>query len=70
MEPFVACNIDQILVSNAKWMEKPSGNKMEQVRDLLALIDHRRLDGVLVASSFIFWCVQPSKERAHLGYEF
>ena len=37
---------------------------------LLALIDQRRLDGVIVATNFTFRRVQPRKERAHPGYEF
>ena len=51
-------------------MERPSTNGMEQVTELLALIDQRRLDGVIVATNFTFRWVQPSKERAHPEYEF
>ena len=43
---------------------------MEQVRELLALIDRRRVDGVIVVTNFTFWRCQPSKERAHPTYEF
>ena len=57
-------------MSNAKWSERPSANGMEQVMELLALIDRRRLDGVIVAMNFTFRRVQPSKQRAHPGYEF
>ena len=39
VEPYVACNIDQIPVSNAKWSERPNANGMEQVTELLVLID-------------------------------
>jgi hypothetical protein len=39
VELYVACNIDQIPVSNTKWSERPSANGMEQVTELLALID-------------------------------
>jgi sulfur carrier protein ThiS len=57
MEPYVACDVDQIPVSNAKWSERPSANGMEKVAELLALIDQRRLDGVIVAINFTFrWC--------------
>ena len=70
VEPYVACDVDQIPVSNARWSERPSANGMEQVMELLALIDHRRLDGVIMATNFTFWWVQPSKERAHPEYEF
>ena len=38
--------------------------------ELLALIDRRRLDGVIVATNFTFRRVHPSKERAQPGYEF
>ena len=50
----MACDIDQIPVSNAKWSERPSVIGMEQVTDLLALIDRRRVDGVIVAMNFTF----------------
>jgi hypothetical protein len=39
VELYVACDIDQIPVSNTKWSERPSANGMEQVTELLALID-------------------------------
>jgi hypothetical protein len=67
---FVACDIDQIPLSNTRWSERTAANEMDQVRELLALIDRRRLDGVIVASNFVFWRVQPSKERTHPGFEF
>ena len=66
----MACDVDQIPVSNARGSKRPSTNGMEQVTELLALIDWRRLDGVIVATNFTFRRVQPRKERAHLGYEF
>ena len=53
-EHYVACDIDQIPMSNAKWLERPSANGMEQVMELLALIDRRRVDGVIVATNFTF----------------
>ena len=54
VEPYVACDIDQIPMSNAKWSKRPSVNGMEQVMKLLALIDGRRLDGVIMATNFTF----------------
>ena len=54
MELYVACDVDQIPMSNAKWLERPSTNGMEQVMELLALIDQRRLDVVIVATNFTF----------------
>ena len=53
-EHYVACGIDQIPVSNAKWSERPGVNGMKQVKELLALIDQRRVDGVIVAMNFTF----------------
>jgi hypothetical protein len=70
VEPYVACDIDQIPVSDSKWWERPNADEMEQVMELLVLIDQRRLDGVIVAANFTFWWIQPSKERAHPEYEF
>ena len=46
--------VDPIPMSNAKWLERPSTNGMEQVMELLALIDQRRLDVVIVATNFTF----------------
>ena len=54
MVPYVACGVDQIPTSNSKWSERPSSDGMEQVRELLRLIDRRRLDGVIVATNFTF----------------
>jgi hypothetical protein len=54
VEPYVACDVDQIPASNSKWSERPSSNGMEQVRELLRLIDCRRVDGVIVAMNFTF----------------
>jgi hypothetical protein len=67
-ERVVACDVDQIPVSSAKWSERPNANGMEQVREILQLIDRRRLDGVIVASNFVLCRVQPCKERAHLSF--
>ena len=53
-EHYVACDIDQIPMSNAKWSKRPGANGMEQVMELLALIDQRRVDGVIVATNFTF----------------
>ena len=69
-EHYVACDIIQIPVSNARWSERPSVSGMEQVRELLALIDRRRVDGVIVVMNFTFRRCQPSKEMAHPTYEF
>jgi hypothetical protein len=52
-EHVIACDVDQIPVSSARWSQRPNVNDMEQVREILQLIDRRRLDGVIVASNFI-----------------
>ena len=49
------CDIDQIPMSNARWSERPSASGMEQVGELLALINQRRVDGVIVVMNFTFW---------------
>ena len=54
VEPYVACDIDQILMSDPRWLERPSSNGMEQVRELLGLINRKRLDGVIVVTNFTF----------------
>ena len=51
----MACDIDQIPVSSGRWLERPSASGMEQVRELLALIDQRRVYGVIVVMNFTFW---------------
>ena len=61
VEPFVACDVDHILVSNSKCSERPSFNGMEQVRELLRLINHNRPDGVIVATNFTFDGFSPAK---------
>ena len=53
-EHHVACDIDQIPVSNTKWSERLGVNVMEQVRELLTLIDQRWVDGVIVVTNFTF----------------
>ena len=43
---------------------------MDQVKELLELIRGMKMNGVVVAVSFIVRCVQPYKERAHPGFDF
>ena len=43
---------------------------MEQVRELLGLIKGVKMNGGLVAASFIVRRTQPCKERAHVGFDF
>ena len=53
-EHYVACDIDQIPMSNARCSERPGASGMEQVRELLALIDRRRVVGFIVVMKFTF----------------
>lgn len=57
-------------VVNSRWLDRPSLDGMEQVRKLLLLIDHKRFDGVVVATNFTFRWIQPCKETAHPAFEF
>ena len=43
---------------------------MDQVKELLGLVKGMKMDGVVVAVSFIVRRIQPSKERAHLSFDF
>ena len=43
---------------------------MEQVKELLELIRGMKMNGVVVAVSFIVHHVQPCKERAYVGFDF
>ena len=70
VEPCVACDVDQISTTNIKWLERLGSDGMEQVRELLRLINCKRLDGVIVAANFTFRWIQPCKERAHPSFEF
>ena len=63
LEPYAACDVDQIPVSNSKCSERPSFNGMEQVRELLRLINHKRPDGVIVATNFTFDGFSPAKRE-------
>ena len=43
---------------------------MDQVKELLGLIKGIKMNGVVVAASFIVRRMQPYKERAHVGFDF
>ena len=43
---------------------------MEQVKELLDMIQGMKMNGVVVAVSFIVRHIQPYKERAHPGFDF
>lgn len=48
------CDVDQVVASNMRWSERPNSNGMEQVKELLTLLNCKRLDGVIVVTNFIF----------------
>ena len=60
-EHHVACDIDQIPMSNAKWSERPGVNGMEEVKELLILIYQRRVDGGHSSDEFHF-SVMPAQQ--------
>ena len=59
--PTICCDIDHILENQKSWSEKPSCANMDQVRELLSLIKGVKMNGELVATSFIVRRVQPYK---------
>jgi hypothetical protein len=61
-EPFVACDVAQILEQQESLSARPSNAGMVQVEELLVIFDKNRLDGPTVAINFICRRVQPCKE--------
>ena len=51
--PTIWCDIDDIPENQRSWSEKSSSTDMEQVRELLDLIKGMKINGGLVAASFI-----------------
>ena len=68
--PAIRCNVDHILENQRSWPEKLSSADMDQVRELLSLIKGIKMNGALVAASFIVRRVQSCKDRAHVGFDF
>ena len=68
--PAIRCDVDQIPENQRSWSKKPTSADMEQVKELLELIKGMKMNGVVLAVSFIVCRVQPYKERAHLGFDF
>ena len=68
--PAIHYDVDHVSENQRSWSEKPSNADMEQVRELLSLIKGIKMNGGLVAASFIVRHVQPCKERAHVGFDF
>ena len=70
MEPYVVCDVEQIPISNSKWLERPISNGMEQVRKLLRMVDHSGELMASLATNFTCRRIQPSKERVHPRFVF
>ena len=68
--PAIRCDVDHVLENQKSWSEKSSSGDMDQVKELLGLIKGMKMNGGLVAASFIVRHVQPYKERAHMGFDF
>ena len=51
--PAIRCDIDHVPENQKSWPEKLSSVDMEQVRELLSLIKGVKMNGGLVAASFI-----------------
>ena len=68
--PAIRCDVDHMPENKRSWSEKPSSADIDQVRELIGLIKGIKMNGVLVAASFIVRRTQPWKERAHAGFDF
>ena len=51
--PAICCDVDHVSKKQKSWSKKPSSVDMEQVRELLDLIKGVKINGGLVAVSFI-----------------
>ena len=51
--PTIRYDVNHVLENQRSWSERPSSADMEQVRELLGLIKGMRMNGGLVAVSFI-----------------
>jgi len=45
-EPSISPEIDQLAVPNANWIARPSGEEMNQVKELLSILKKTKVDGV------------------------
>ena len=68
--PAIRYDIYHVPENQRSWPERPSSADMEQVRELLSRIKGMKMNGVVVAVSFIVRHVQPCKEGAHSGFDF
>jgi hypothetical protein len=69
-KPYLCSDVDCVPVQKRSWTDTPSSSEMMQVNELMELIDCRRLDGMIVASNFLFRRVQPCKDRIQPSYEW
>ena len=51
--PVIRCDVDHVPENQRSWSERPSSAGMEQVKELLGLIKGVKMNGGLVAASFI-----------------
>ena len=51
--PAIRCDVDHILENQMSWSEKSTSANMDQVKELLGLIKGMKVNGVVVAVSFI-----------------
>lgn len=65
----VPCDVTQILVYNTRWSDRPSLAEMAQVNELIAMMDFSKVDGVLVASTFVIRRIQSLRERVNFMFE-
>ena len=55
--PAIRCDVDHVLENQRSLSEKLSSADMEQVRELLGIIKGIKMNGALVAASFIVRCI-------------
>ena len=68
--PAIHCDVDHVPENQRSWSKRASSANMEPVKELLGLIKGMKMNGGLVAASFIVRRIQPCKERAHAGFDF
>lgn len=66
----VPCDVTQIPVYNTRWSDRPSLAEMTQVNELIAMVDFSKMNGVLVASTFVIHRIQPLRERVNFMFEY
>ena len=59
--PAIRCDVNHVPENQRSWSEKLSSADMEQVRELLGLIKGIKINGGLVAASFIVAAPSPAR---------